>query len=157
MGRAYLHVAANRPPLSGEGARFSGGRWNPPRSFPVLYLGLSREVVVGEFHRLAARQRLVPEAFLPRTYYSYQVELTALLDLRPASARSALGLGDGDLSAEDLARCQAVGEAAHACNREGILVPGAAGDGDVLAVFIARLRPASMVRDVAAETWEALP
>ena len=157
QGRAFRHVAAGRQALSGEGARVIGGRWNPPRSFPVLYLGLSRETVVGEFQRLAARQHLAPEAFLPRTYYTYEVELTALLDLRAPDAREAVGLDARDLVTDDRAVCQAVGDAAHACNREGIIVPGATGAGEVLAVFIARLRPSSVVRDVAAELWEALP
>jgi RES domain-containing protein len=126
-------------------------------SFAVLYLALSREAVGGEFYRLARRQRLAPESFLPRTFYTYELEFNALLDLREAPARAAVGLDDRDLSADNLGPCQAVGEAAFACNREGIIVPGATGQGLVLAVFIGRLRPTSYVRDVAAELWEQLP
>ena len=143
--------------MSGEGARIVGGRWNPPRSFPVLYLALSRQAVVGEFYRLARRQRLAPESFLPRTFYTYELELSALLDLREESDRAVVGLEDRDLSADNLAPCQAVGEAAFACNREGIIVPGATGHGLVIALFIGRLRPGSYARDVAAELWEHLP
>ena len=100
---------------------------------------------------------MAPQAFLPRTYYTYEAELTALLDLRSDGACSALGVADNDLFGDDLTTCQAVGEAAHACSREGVIVPGAALNGDVLAVFIARLRPSSIVKDVEAEIWEALP
>jgi RES domain-containing protein len=156
-GQAFRHVAAGRPPLSGEGARLIGGRWNPPRSFPVLYLALSKAAVVGEFHRLAERQRLAPESFLPRTFHTYEAELEALLDLRDEPARAAVGLEDRDLSVNDLGRCQAVGEATYTCNREGIIVPGATGQGEVLAVFIGRLRPSSYVRDIAAELCEQVP
>jgi RES domain-containing protein len=123
----------------------------------VLYLTPSREVVISEFYRLATRQHLSPLSFLPRTFYTYEISLEALLDLRSVEARNAVSLASDDLASDELETCQAVGQAAHACDREGIIVPGAAGNGDVLAVFIARLRPASVVRDVAAELWEQVP
>jgi RES domain-containing protein len=152
-GKAFRHVGGNRPPLSGEGARFTGGRWNPPGSFPVLYLGASRDVAVAEFRRLAVKQRVAPESFLPRTFYTYDIKVTALLDLRDEASRAAVDLKERDLVREDLRGCQSVGEAAHASGREGIVVPGAAGSGDVLAIFIAQVRPTSLVNDVEAELW----
>jgi RES domain-containing protein len=156
-GHAFRHVAAGRAALSGEGARLVGGRWNPKASFPVLYLGLSRAAVLAEFHRLARRQGLPPESFLPRTFFTYEVDLDALLDLRDPTARAAVGLDDRDLTADILTPCQAVGEAAHACGREGVLVPGAAESGDVLAAFISRLGSTSSLKDIAAEQWESVP
>jgi RES domain-containing protein len=156
-GQAFRHVGGGRAPLSGEGARITGGRWNPRGSFPVLYLGVSQDVVVAEFRRLAEKQGVPLASFLPRTLYTYEIEVRRLLDLRPEGARSAVGLTDGDLVSDDLRRCQEIGEAAHDCGREGILVPGATGAGDVLAIFIARLQPATVVADVAAELWETVP
>lgn len=50
QGSAWRHVATGRPALSGEGARMVGGRCNP--------------------RRLAAKQLLAPDSFLPRTLYS---------------------------------------------------------------------------------------
>jgi len=97
------------------------------------------------------------ESFLPRTFYTYDVELQKVLDLRRRKARDAVGLRDADLSADDLRACQAVGEAAHVCGREAILAPGATGRGEVLAVFTARLLPASTVRERDAELWESVP
>jgi RES domain-containing protein len=120
-------------------------------------MALSREAVIGEFHRLAAKQHLAPEAFLPRRFYTYEVDVAALLDLREPANRAAVGLDDADLNADTLEPCQSVGEAALACGREGILVPGAAGCGDVLALFISRLRPESVVVDVESELWEKVP
>jgi RES domain-containing protein len=156
-GTAFRHIAVGRAPLSGEGARIVGGRWNPRQSFPVLYMGLSKLAVISEFHRLARRQHLAPESFLPRSFHTYAVDLRELLDLRNVSARVHVGLADADLTADALGPCQAVGEAAYACGREGIIVPGATGNGDVLAVFIARLGPESSVNDVAEELWETVP
>jgi RES domain-containing protein len=157
QGSAWRHVAIGRPALSGEGARLMGGRWNPSRSFAVLYLGTTTETVVAEFHRLAARQLLAPGSFLPRTLYTYDVDLRNVLDLREAENRKALGLDIEGLAADDLSACQAVGEAAFACGREGIVAPSATGVDSVLAVFPERLTHGSAVRDVRAEIWETVP
>lgn len=134
-----------------------GGRWNPSRSFAVLYLGTTTETVVAEFHRLAARQLLAPGSFLPRTLYTYDIDLQNVLDLREPENHAALGLDIKSLTADDLSACQAVGEAAFTCGREGIVAPSATGIDSVLAVFPERLAPGSAVRDVSAEVWETVP
>ena len=123
----------------------------------MLYLGLSRESVIGEFHRLATRQHLRPESFLPRLFYTYEVDVGSVLDLRQPASRAAVGLTEADLTADDLEPCQEVGEAALACGREGIIVPGATNRGEVLALFIARLHPNSVVLDADSELWETVP
>ena len=39
LGEAFRHMATGwDDPLSGEGARIHGDRFNPPDKFPVLYL-----------------------------------------------------------------------------------------------------------------------
>jgi RES domain-containing protein len=156
-GEAFRHVAAGRHPLSGAGARLHGGRWNSPESFSVLYLALERETTVREFYRLAERQSRVPEDFLPRRMYHYEVNLCALLDLRGPQARESVGLSSAALAAEDPMRCREIGECAHYCGREGILAPSATGRGEVLAIFFERLRPDSEVRDVDSTEWVAVP
>ncbi len=47
---AYRNQATGFDPRSGEGARRNGGRFNPPHSFPVLYLCLTKpgDPVAGE-------------------------------------------------------------------------------------------------------------
>lgn len=154
---AWRHVAVGRAPLSGEGARITGGRWNPPGSFAVLYLGADPSTVVAEFHRLARRQGVDPTSFLPRTFFRYDVALHRLLDVRDNRSQAELGLNQAALVSDDLTRCQAVGEAAFAAGREGVLAPSAAGSGDVIAVFLERLDPRSFVRDVESELWEYVP
>lgn len=62
----------------------------------MLYLGVSRDVVVAEFRRLASKQGISPASFLPRTFYTYEVELHSVLDLRSPSSRAAVGLADAD-------------------------------------------------------------
>jgi RES domain-containing protein len=156
-GQAFRHLGQDRHPLSGTGARAHGGRWNPPESFSTLYLALERETTVREFYRLAKRQGRVPEDFLPRRMYRYDVALAAVLDLGDASTRTAVHLSGSELSADDAGKCQQIGEAAHYLGLEGILAPSATGEGTVLAVFFDRRHADSQVRDLDYEPWIALP
>ena len=153
-GPTYRHVAAQFSPLSGEGARIQGGRWNPPGSYATLYLGLTPQAVRAEFHRLATRQGLATGSFLPRVLYRYDTHLATLLDLRDHEARDAVTLTADDLGGDELAHCQAVGEAAYACGREGILAPSATGHDDILAVFLTHRQAASRLDPTQVERWE---
>src|SRR6266511_1404509 len=157
VGEGYRHMGPGYPPLSGEGARVRGGRWNPPNSFPTLYLALDLETLGAEFHRAAEREGLQPEALLPRRVYRYEIRLAAVLDLRDARALDAAGLTDADIESDDLRACQAVGEAGHYLGSEGILAPSAVGPGDVLAIFYSRLRAGSSVTHFELKTWTSLP
>lgn len=154
-GEAFRHLAENRHPLSGAGARSLGGRWNPPESFATLYLALERETVVREFFRLAHRMGRAPDDFLPRSFYRYSFELSGLLDLREAEARATVGLTEASIASDDLGPCQAVGEAAHYLGREGVIAPSATGAGTVLAIYFDRLTAGSFVHDLDFETWES--
>lgn len=154
---AFRHVSAGANPRSGTGARINGGRWNPPNSFATLYLGLESETVANEFRRLAARQGLAPEDFLPRYVYRFNVRLAAILDLRSEDAQRAVDLTDRVLRADDPRRCREVGEATHHLGLEGVVAPSAAGPGTVLAVFLEKLRPGSLLEPVGSERWDVPP
>jgi RES domain-containing protein len=154
---AFRHVSVGANPRSGTGARIHGGRWNPPNSFAALYLGLDVETVADEFHRLARRQGLTPDDFLPRELHRFEVRLAAALDLRGDEARQAVDLSDRQLRGDDPHRCQGIGEAAHYLGLEGIVAPSAAGPGTVLAIFLERLRPGSVLEPLSSETWAAPP
>lgn len=156
-GPAYRHLAARWNPLSGAGARSQGGRWNPRESFATLYLAVDRETAIAEFERMAHRAGRRPQDFLPRRLYRYELHVVGLVDLRPEEARTVVELKDEDLHRDDPGACQSVGEAAEYTGREGIIAPSATGSGTVLAIFFDRLEPASYVRWVDYETWEAPP
>ena len=156
-GEAFRHVSAGRSPLSGEGARIIGGRWNPPGSFAVLYLGTGRETAVAEFYRLAERQDIAPSSFLPRTVHHYSLTLTDLVDLRDDTALQEVGLTGADVRSDDLAACQRVGEAAFASGREGVIAASATGHGDAIALFISRLHPNSSISEQQLDLWEQPP
>ena len=133
-GRVLRHHAPRYGALDGEGARAHGGRWNPPGSFPVVYTAIDRDTVDRELARLAGRAALPIEALLPRRLATIEVSLNRVLDLTDATVRRRLGIRAGDLVADDWARTQAIGQAAHDAGFEGVLAPGADG-GTTLAIF----------------------
>lgn len=154
-GAAYRHIAVGYNALSGEGARRAGGRWNPAESFATLYVATHRDTAIREFRRLAARQNLSPASFLPRDLFTYEVRMQHVVDLTNEEHVRAAALTADDLRADDARRCQAVGQAAHHAGFEAIRAPSATQDGEVLAIFLDRLLPGSIVRDVSSERWEA--
>lgn len=156
-GEALRHVSFGYDPLSGTGARIQGGRWNPRRSFPTLYLALDYETVVAEFYRSAQRQGLDARDFLPRELHTIHLRLDRVLDLRDPASRSVLHLTDEQLRADDLRPCQAIGESAHYLGLEALLAPSAAGSGTACALFLDRLQPRSLIEVVSSDVWEEPP
>ena len=134
-----------------------GGRWNPPKSFPTLYLALDRLTVLAELKRTAFRFGIAPEGLLPRAVYRFDIALHQCLDLRDASGRETVGLSLDAIRSEDPRRCQEVAMAAHYLGLEGLLAPSAAGPGSTIALFTDRLHPDSIVEPGDAEIWSVLP
>lgn len=157
-GEAFRHIAPAYNPLQTDGARIRGGRWNPPESFPTLYLALDERTAAAELRRLAQRQSRRVEDLLPRTVYIFRVRLRDVLDLDLTNPESidALALADA-ISADDMSRTQAVGEAAHYLSLEAILAPSATSAGRVLAVFFDRLRADSTVQPANSIRWTEPP
>jgi RES domain-containing protein len=111
-------------PVSGEGARLKGGRFNP-RGTPALYLSLSVEALFIEMgHGFSQR-------FSPLTVCSYEVDVEDVLDLRTERGRRQAGVDLRDMAcawANDLAdnRLPASWRIARrlmAAGTAGILVP----------------------------------
>ena len=152
-GSVYRHIEQTRDPFSGAGARTAGGRWNPPESSSVLYLGLAIDVVTAEFRRMADRQRRQMTDFLPRRLYTYAVRLAAVLEVTDLVVREELGLTDEALAADELSACQEVGSAAHYAGFEGVLAPSATSQGTVLALFMDNLQAESSVEVVSQRLW----
>jgi RES domain-containing protein len=143
---AYRNQAKGFDPRSGDGARRLGGRFNPPHSFPVLYLCLTRPCVAAELTRQAERQGLDVDALLPRELFEISAELDKVLDLTDTSTLGALGIAPPDLVREDHRFTQEIGEAAHEHAFQAIRSPSATGVDDILAIFPEKL--AGAVLDV---------
>lgn len=154
-GEAFRHLSPRYDPLSGEGARIGGGRFNPPGSFPVLYLCRSRACAVAELRRLGDRQRIGLEGLLPRCLYRFEVVLERVLVLTDEPTRQQAGLGLDAITGPDWSECQNLGVVAHALAIQAIECPSATGVDEVLAVFLQNLGVGRLDPGLA-EEWDSV-
>lgn len=138
-GAAYRQQAPGYDPRSGAGARRRGGRFNPPLSFPVLYLACSLETAAAELRHVSERTGLALRDSLPREVFRFDLELTKVLDLRDDNTLATLRVTREELLAPDQLRSREVGEAALRVGFQAIAAPSAAGHGDIIAVLVDNL------------------
>ncbi|HNP58679.1 MAG TPA: RES domain-containing protein [Gordonia sp. (in: high G+C Gram-positive bacteria)] len=145
-GTCTRYTGAHRDPLSGEGARRFGGRWNPPLLFSAIYLTDSTQACMVEVERAAQVASTTPEKLLEASYRLHTIAVTdlAVLDLTTLEAREAVGLEDDDIYGNDWSACQAVGHAAWFLHVQGVLVPAAGGVGLVITAYEQRTRPGQL-------------
>lgn len=154
-GAAFRQQVAHFDPLSGEGARIHGGRFNAPESFPVLYLCSTPGCSAAEFIRATQHHPLGPAGFLPRTLYRYEINLTAVLDLTDETTLAHLGLTFGALVEEDRTLTHQIGEVARQFGYQAVLNASATGVNEVLAVIIDNLRSGIVAPHFEA-TWSTI-
>lgn len=147
----YRNQTRGWDPRSDDGARRFGGRFNPPHSFPVIYLCTTRPCVVAELTRQARRQNLDVEDLLPRELWCLTVELTKVLDLTNGDTLRALDLDPTDLVRQDLQRTREIGEAAHEHRFQAIRAPSATGVDDVIAIMPENLTGTAIAAELVAE------
>lgn len=135
-GQFFRYTSARRDPLSGEGARLNGGRWNPAGLFPVIYLGSPAAACMRELEKFAADNRLevAEQLQVPFKLHTIRVDDIPVLDLRDEATLIALGLETDDLSGS-WEGCQPIGHAAWFLEFAGVLAPSATGAGETLALF----------------------
>lgn len=150
----YRHQAPGFDPRSGEGARRFGGRYNPARTFPVIYLCLTKPCVAAELTRQAVRQGVQVEDLLPRELWSIATELEAVLDLTDVTVLTSAGLNSADLVRPGHALTQQVGEAAHERGVQAIRSASATGVDEVLALLPENLAGATLLAELV-EVWES--
>jgi RES domain-containing protein len=94
--QGFLYRALNpiraREPMSGEGARLHGGRFNP-KGIPALYTALSVMTAIREANQIGTLQ--------PTTLVSYEADITPIFDATDANALSSHGMTPADLAAND--------------------------------------------------------
>src|SRR5260370_17320144 len=85
------HASMRWPSLLGSD---SGGRWGPPRAFPVLYLGRPPDSVVVEAYRhlVDGVEGMRGEFVAPRRFVTADVSVTKILDLRDTPTLLMFGL-----------------------------------------------------------------
>jgi RES domain-containing protein len=94
--RGLLYRALNpiraREPLSGEGARLHGGRFNP-KGIPALYTAMSVMTAIREANQIGTLQ--------PTTLVAYEADIAPVFDATVADALGAYDMTPVDLAAED--------------------------------------------------------
>ena len=156
LGEAFRHMAARwEEPLSGEGARIHGGRFNPPDSFPVLYLCTTRSCAVAELRYRGERLVIGIEGLLPRVLFRYEVSLDRVLDLTSDSTLQHFAVTTAQISGTDVAIPRQIGEVAYATGSQAIRAPSATGVDEVLAVFPELLGSGRLLAELV-ERWESI-
>jgi RES domain-containing protein len=156
VGEAFRHMAAQwEDPLSGEGALINGGRFNPPDSFPVLYLCTTRACAAGELRHRGERLVIGVAGLLPRVLYRYQLTPDRVLDLTSTETLEHLGVTTAQIIGTDLVISRQIGEAAHATGFQAIRAPSATGVDDVLASFPDLFGTSHLIPELE-ERWESI-
>jgi RES domain-containing protein len=155
--RFYRLMSRRYSAISGEGARTVGGRWNPPDSFPTLYLASTLDTAIAEVRRGFIAQGRALEETVGLVVYEFEVELNVALDLREMADLNGVGLSLDDVRSPDRRRCQAVGDAAHFVGLEAIWAPSGTGSGEVMAIFTDKQRPQSVIAPGPPEPWAPAP
>lgn len=154
-GTAYRNQSPRYDPRSGEGARLHGGRFNPPGSFPTLYLCESRPCAVAELARQGTRHVVGVEGLLPRVLYRYELDLHRVLDLTDPDTRTQLGITTDEIVGDDWTVCQQLGTEAHAVGDQAIRTYSATGVDTILVVF-PELLGGSLTEVDIVERWNGL-
>lgn len=114
-----LNPIRAREPLSGEGARLHGGRFNP-KGVPALYTALSVMSAIREANQIGTLQ--------PTSLVCYEADITPIFDAKASDALSNYGMTPADLAAEDWRlRMRAEGKAPTQILAERLIVDGYAG------------------------------
>lgn len=136
-GFFFRNIAARFRPLglSALGSIAAGARWNRRGELEALYFADSPITALFEVGALTpgAGTAVLPQPIEPRIELSVDINLTAVLDLREATVRSAIGLTDANLRAPWLLAQrtgrtvpQEVAVAAIHAGAEALLVPSVA-------------------------------
>ena len=126
----------------------TGGRFNPPGEFGVLYVSLDPETPFRELRRQAAKAGLEVVDLLPRTLFAAEARLERVLDLACAGTGlpTDYRIAEQSLRSDDWTACQDVARRSRHAGYEAIRFPSATGSGENLAIFLDRLGPGSYIR-----------
>lgn len=140
--------------ISGHGAAYYGGRWNPPR-IRAIYASLELNTAVSESYQEFLKFGFSPRSIRPRVIAGLKLELKTVLDLTDTHLCRSLGLKASELILEAWdtiqetgheSLTQAIGRAAYHAGFEGLLVPSAREKGGInIVVFPDKLARSSRV------------
>lgn len=155
LGTFYRCVSRKRDPLSAEGARLRGGRYNRIGE-AALYLADDPRLAVEEHLQLGREFEVL--RFNPRLLVSVEVQLESVLDVTDESTRESLGVTLDDLVAKrgttDELISQELGTEARRAGLEALLVPSTCLEGrSNLVIFPENRRAASRLEVVGMDDY----
>jgi RES domain-containing protein len=130
---AGVKYASKQDFLSGEGAAYFGGRWNPPR-IRAIYASLDPLTATQESYQEFIKYGFKLQDIRPRVMAGARLKLACLLDLAKSTIRRKLGVTLSDLMDEhwqaiqqsgEESLTQTIGRASRAAGFEGLLVTSA--------------------------------
>ncbi len=164
-GGPYLRVADPDwdDPLGGRHAAVRGGRWNPPESFPVVYLCRTVGVARANVYRLLEGQPYGPEDLRPEAgpvLVRATVPEDRYLNVITDAGCRAAGLPrtyprDSRRRIVPQRRCQPIGERAQEAGLPGVAARSAWAAGEELAYFGRRRLRRGAVRPFAQWFWNS--
>ena len=121
--QGLLYQALNpiraREPLSGDGARLHGGRFNT-KGIPALYTALSVMTAIREANQIGTLQ--------PTVLVSYEADITPIFDATDADALGSYGITPANLAADEWRiRMQREGKAPTQILAERLIADGYSG------------------------------
>jgi RES domain-containing protein len=119
--------------LSGEGAAYYGGRWNPP-GIKAIYASLDSATATKECYQEFEKYGFKEQQIRPRVFAGIKLKVNCLLDLTDARIRRRLGFRLDELMQEDWQAIQAdseeswtqaIGRGTFVAEFEGLIAPSA--------------------------------
>jgi len=133
---AWRVVRFGRDPLQGSPSR---SRWCN-ETFDALYSSLERDGAIAEVFSLLNSQPVFPSKIEARVHL-VSVNLTKILRLDGPGSLAALGVDISRFKERDYLRTQAIADAAHFLDFEGLIVPSARWNCSNLVIFSDRIAP----------------
>ncbi len=139
--------------ISGHGASYHGGRWNPP-GIRAVYASLDLETAVMESYQEFVKFGFPDQSIKPRVLAGIKLNVKRLFDLTDAGIRRKIGFRLNDLTHEDWysfqidgeAWTQVIGRGAFIAGFEGVISPSARRRlGENIVIFPDNLDPMSTV------------
>lgn len=121
-GNVWRVTWATRDPLLGG---IGGGRWSPANSFETLYTSATHDGAMAEAYYHLSRAPVFSSSTM--TIHTLSLQLSRMLTLTGETLQR-LGIDEPLATRVDYDLTQAIGDAAHMLDYEGIFVPSARAD-----------------------------
>jgi RES domain-containing protein len=115
----------------------------------AIYTSLTREGVFAEAEHQLSIQPIRPR--VKRTIHTLDISLSSVLDLTNIDLLARLGVGPGELGADDMSACQQLGGATAWLDHDGLLIPSVRSEAVNLVIFVANRRPDARFEVTASE------